>query len=68
MRVETHYAGSPCVIWKNNEHYIDVRTDLRTPWQHNIEVVRNGRVYRSESVLIEQAPERICELMREELK
>ena len=67
MKVETHYSGSPVVVWKNREHYIDVRTDIRTPWQHNIEVVRCGQVYRRESVLIEQAPERICELMQEEL-
>ena len=29
LRIETHYAGSRCVVWRNREHYVDVRKDTR---------------------------------------
>ena len=67
MRVATHHAGSPVVVWKTSEHYIDVRISPAAH-HHSIEIVRNGRVYHRELVHVRQAPKRICELMKEKLK
>lgn len=67
MRVSTHHAGSPVVVWKTSEHYIDVRSSSPSPYYHSIEIVRNGQVYHRELVQVHKAPERICELMREKL-
>ena len=66
MRVATHHAGSPVVVWKTSEHYIDVRMSP-TAYHQIIEIVRNGQVYRRELVHVRQAPKRICELMKEKL-
>ena len=64
LKVETHYSGARCVIWRNSEHYIDVRKDVRTRLDI-AECVCQGRVYRR--VFID-APEELIELMYEELR
>lgn len=68
LRVDTHISGAHCVVWKNKEHYIDCRKSMTygTPTT-TIECVRNGQVYKRLGVLDAQAPEKIIELMREEL-
>lgn len=69
LRVETHYSGSHCVVWKTREHYLDCRggrSPAGTPVTH-IEAVRNGHVYRRKTVLNTEAPEAIVQMMREEL-
>lgn len=69
LRVENHYSGSHCVVWKTREHYIDCRRG-EMPWGTKvtrIEAVRNGQVYRRKTVLNTEAPEHIVQMMREEL-
>lgn len=68
LRVETHYSGSHCVVWKSREHYLDCRSG-ELPWGTpvtRIEAVRNGQVYRRKTVLNSEAPEQIVQMMREE--
>lgn len=73
LRVETHYANSPVVVWRNKEHYIDTYRDARYPGVTFIEVIRAGQVYLRERALNKDerpgysSPERIIYLMRTEL-
>lgn len=67
LRVDTHIAGSKVVVWRNREHYIDAREDYRFPKYNFIEVVHSGRVRIRELVHVDASPERIIELMRNEL-
>lgn len=66
MKVETHSAGSICVVWNTKNHYIDVRKDVRRPHLSFIEVVKNGRVYIYDTVDNIFAPERIIYYIKQE--
>lgn len=68
LTVRTDIGGSKLVIFKHLEHYIDVKATGR-PLAHftYIECVRQGRVYLRDTVPDHCAPERIVELMRQEL-
>lgn len=68
LRVETHIAGSTVVVSRSPQHYIDARKDVRNPHLQMIEVVRNGRVYRRETVGLCDAPTTIINLMRREFR
>ena len=68
MKTVTHIAGATCVVFKNNEHYLEARKDARRPHLTFIEIVRCGQVYLREAVDNVFAPERIAYYMREELK
>lgn len=68
LRVETHYSGSRCVVWKHREHYIDVRQDYRSTRYETAECVRNGQVYRRAAIdLANDAPQQLVQLIKEEL-
>ena len=69
LRVDTSISGAHCVVWRTREHYLDCRSGTTrdgTPVT-NIEAVRNGQVYRRKQVLDTEAPERIVQMIREEL-
>ena len=69
MQVETHIAGSHCVVWLHlsKEHYIDARRAKDGQGTH-IEVVRNGQVTRRRSIAhSDRAPEMILMIAKEEL-
>ena len=65
MKVLDYIAGSNVTVFKNSEHYLDARRDVRTPGVSHIELVRNGRVYRREQVSDADAPMRVVDLMKE---
>ena len=68
LRVETHYAGSRCVVWRNREHYVDVRKDTRSDRYEVAECVRYGQVYRRVHIdMAHDAPNQLLQLIREEL-
>ena len=73
LLVETNYANSPVVVWRNKEHYIDTYRDARYPGVTFIQAVRRGHVYFRERALDNDerpgfsAPERIIYLMKQEL-
>jgi hypothetical protein len=68
LQVNRQISGSSCVIYKHREHYIDVRTSVRSTRYHSAECVRNGQVYRRVDIdLAGDAPEQIVQLVREEL-
>jgi Zn ribbon nucleic-acid-binding protein len=66
MQVDSHIAGSRCVIYKNKNHYIDVRTHST-----NFEVaecVKQGHVYKTVSIYLkDDAPYQVIKLVKEEL-
>jgi hypothetical protein len=66
LRVETHIAGSYCVVWGRYGRYIDARrAAFDSPVTH-IEVVQGGHVYKR-LIASSDAPALICALMRSEL-
>jgi Zn ribbon nucleic-acid-binding protein len=68
LTVTRHIAGARCVIYRNPEHYIDVRKDARTPRYETAECVRQGRVYRRQPIDLAQDPAaQVLQLIREEL-
>ena len=67
MKTLTDIGGSHCVVQKHRDHYLDARKDIRKPDTTFIEVVRSGQVYLRDEVPNDRAPERIAELMRQEL-
>ncbi len=64
MRSSRDIGGSKIVIWRNREHYIDVKNDVRPDRIPVAECVRNGRVYRRTGVT---KPEQVIKLIKEEL-
>ena len=70
LRVETHYSGSRCVIWRTQEHYIDVQANRSLSGKQDIaECVRNGHVYKRVGLSPDPAiaAEEVIQLMRKEL-
>lgn len=67
LTVATHHSGSYVVVFKNREHYIDVRRDVRHPTNSFIEVVRCGQVIHRSVTFNDFAPKRIIELIKEYL-
>jgi hypothetical protein len=66
MRVNTTTAGSRCVIYKNREHYIDVRH--HSPQCELADFVLRGQVYKRVFIdLTEDAPRQLMQLVREEM-
>lgn len=64
MKTSKAIAGSYVVVWKNAQHYIDARKDVRYPNMSFIEVVRDGFVRQRLQVPNDRAPETIVELMK----
>lgn len=64
MKVDTGIAGSYCVVWINDNHYLDARKDVRASHLTFIELVRDGQVYFRDAVLSSEAPEHIIEHIR----
>ena len=65
LRVETHIAGSHCVVWKDREHYMECRRHDETTTL--IECVWQGQVYRRKVIGNTWAPEMIIQIAKEEL-
>lgn len=67
MRVDTHIAGSHCVVYPtdNPETYIDCRKETRLRDVTRIEVVMAGQVRRRLNVDDRNAPESIIKIARE---
>lgn len=70
LRVDTHYSGSRCVIWRNKEHYIDVIKNVGPNQnQDRAECVRRGQVYKRLWLHTDPAiaSVELIQLMRQEL-
>jgi hypothetical protein len=66
MQVDSHIAGSRCVIYKNKNHYIDVRT--YSTYFELAECVKQGHVYKKVVIYLkDDAPHQVMSLVKEEL-
>jgi hypothetical protein len=65
MKVANFISGSNCVVILGEDHYLDARKDTRRPHLTFIEVVRNGQVYKRDTVDNNFAPERIVNIIEE---